>query len=1188
MQRRALLLTASLLLLVWVAYAAGSIADLQKKGFYMIGAEGNTTILYGADCNAEINAPNTVIVHHVLFTAVSETNGEPDVSCDSNAIYIANAVKTTIISAKCNPDTNALPTTVRCGGGCKIASAEPYEKNGWFIHLTTWGEPEQICLDGKCAAVGGGTEFNIPGHEGNNEITILCGAHMDTTTVVINPPSTKKEIKPKPVKTVAEEGNIPITPGKKVEVNAAVASVKKTRWINLGIIRVKLRRDTNAWLDGNVLILKNGQNRRLTLKVEPTDPTKKYYAERLSDGKRKAIPGRLPVAAKSEAKWKIFTQVPPIKKVGEHIVIEGKKPVTVDVNADSFQVAPTNVPGAPGKILAMFSFEKNVPAGGSVTVKIAVPGNGVELWKYDGKTWKTIPFKYKDGWAIYSVKDNGPLDQDPTAGQIVDDVAVGTNDLEINANVTPQVVDLGGKITISGTVEKNGVAVADNWANIRVDGARIGGPYDQNGPAHWWNLDWKYRREINISNPSGLPLTDYPVVIRDVNLVALYDEGKLRYDAGDIRFADINRNELNYWIAPVKTSSIVIPQASDDTDPTTADAVCDTNPQYHYLVTDTPPSGWYETNYDDENWLIGSAPFGNTGGQCTTDSNTILIRKWFTIPGDAYWVELNVAVTGTVTCYVNGHLVLNPGSATTATYWNYSVKIYRDELNSGDNLLACEITPNSGTVYFDADVNAIYGNRLLQDANIWVLVPYIPPAGTTIYMYYGNPSATSESNPHKVFVFYDDFEGETDLNTAQWSIGSAAYDVNDGVLTIQEGGISSIYIPVNMEGNYIVETRARLDSTSESSYGGTFPEVCSSSYTAGGNANGDATILYMVTSGSGTTTVKDWIGDGSTTSYNITSGESSGWSATVGQWYITAASIYGPLTSSTADIWVDGTVMKSHSGISWAKEMHYIRLGGFSSGTTYDIKDTSYDWVRVRKYVNPEPVATISSTEYENTVTDSSGHFAVTIPTPTTIGKHIVDIDVNDGTDYVNIEIPFYVRSKLRINWADTLPRVQNGYPLQITSSDTTITDVNGEIVDSTGTATPFTCTTSDYKTWTCDLNMHEFNIGKYTIEAFGYASGALTGFDAKITDVNSAKDMEFSTDRDVNEYSDVVIQPESIKLLGILAGFNYRRPITIDNSGGPAYSAVPVKVVVDTAALIAEGKMKSDCSDVRFTDSDG
>ncbi len=44
-----------------------------------------------------------------------------------------------------------------------------------------------------------------------------------------------------------------------------------------------------------------------------------------------------------------------------------------------------------------------------------------------------------------------------------------------------------------------------------------------------------------------------------------------------------------------------------------------------------------------------------------------------------------------------------------------------------------------------------------SEALIWVNVTKIKRGKTTIYMYFGNPNASSESNPYKVFNFYDNF-----------------------------------------------------------------------------------------------------------------------------------------------------------------------------------------------------------------------------------------------------------------------------------------------------------------------------------------------------------------------------------------------------------------------------------------------
>ena len=50
---------------------------------------------------------------------------------------------------------------------------------------------------------------------------------------------------------------------------------------------------------------------------------------------------------------------------------------------------------------------------------------------------------------------------------------------------------------------------------------------------------------------------------------------------------------------------------------------------------------------------------------------------------------------------------------------------------------------------------------------------------------------------------------------------------------------------------------------------------------------------------------------------------------------------------------------------------------------------------------------------------------------------------------------------------------------------------------------------------------------------------------------------------------------------------FNYRRAVTIDNSSNAStLTDYQVSITLDTASLIAAGKMQSDCDDIRFTDS--
>ncbi|MEM4584643.1 MAG: DUF2341 domain-containing protein [Ignisphaera sp.] len=54
------------------------------------------------------------------------------------------------------------------------------------------------------------------------------------------------------------------------------------------------------------------------------------------------------------------------------------------------------------------------------------------------------------------------------------------------------------------------------------------------------------------------------------------------------------------------------------------------------------------------------------------------------------------------------------------------------------------------------------------------------------------------------------------------------------------------------------------------------------------------------------------------------------------------------------------------------------------------------------------------------------------------------------------------------------------------------------------------------------------------------------------------------------------------------LSGWLYRIPITITERSGNTLTDYQVLVTLDTVSLISQGKMRNDCGDIRFTDSDG
>ncbi|RIB35321.1 MAG: hypothetical protein BXU00_02210 [Candidatus Nanoclepta minutus] len=142
------------------------------------------------------------------------------------------------------------------------------------------------------------------------------------------------------------------------------------------------------------------------------------------------------------------------------------------------------------------------------------------------------------------------------------------------------------------------------------------------------------------------------------------------------------------------------------------------------------------------------------------------------------------------------------------TNWKYRVPITIKE-NSGSSLTnyqvnitidtqslisAGKMRSDCGDIRFtDANGNPlsywIESNTCnTQNTKIWVKVPSIPANGqVTIYMYYGNPSATSLSDPKNVFYFYED-----------WESGS----VNNTIWTVTTTGTASVTNTQKYQGTY--------------------------------------------------------------------------------------------------------------------------------------------------------------------------------------------------------------------------------------------------------------------------------------------------------------------------------------------------------------------------------------------------
>ncbi|MFZ8804232.1 MAG: DUF2341 domain-containing protein, partial [Candidatus Calescibacterium sp.] len=497
---------------------------------------------------------------------------------------------------------------------------------------------------------------------------------------------------------------------------------------------------------------------------------------------------------------------------------------------------------------------------------------------------------------------------------------------------------------------------------------------------------WRYRRAItisNIGNPN--PLTDYQVLVtnpiyNETGLVASWHfnegSGTVAYDSSG------NNNNGTLYNGPTWVDGKFGKALSFD-------GVND----YVLSSRGIAPPSTFTANiwiyYTGDNGVVvdwlGQAGI-NTGYHASgieIVGGTVRIRYWSLpcvnlgsiTPNNWYMITL-VYDGSNLKGYINGEFRASTSGALTHPSTLYIALGATDTTHCGDGTYFGGIVDEFrfyNRALSDAEIQALYqakarldygdirftdsdGSTLLNywqeaDGRFWVKVPYIPANSTkTIYVYYGNPSATSLSNGDATFDFFDDFEG-TSLDTTKWVAYANSYSVSNSVLRVNIGGIErTSAFPFNIQDGYMVETKV-IHYTSAGGYGGVLPEVASSPFTASGNANANATILYMRQVGSAT--VYYWIGNGASASYNVANGASTGWTSSNNVWYITGISVRG----GEVKLWRDGTAIVTVTGITWYKNLKYVKLGSFHRNAAYDIQDTGYDWIRVRKYTSPEPTA---------------------------------------------------------------------------------------------------------------------------------------------------------------------------------------------------------------------------------------
>jgi len=283
--------------------------------------------------------------------------------------------------------------------------------------------------------------------------------------------------------------------------------------------------------------------------------------------------------------------------------------------------------------------------------------------------------------------------------------------------------------------------------------------------------------------------------------------------------------------------------------------------------------------------------------------------------------------------------VINPSSGAGT---NYQVKItvhYGSGTDSGSDVyLGGKCKTDFGDIRFTRSDKVTLIDYWMEDkvdgdyATFWVEVPDdLSSNSATIYIYYGNSSATTTSNGDNTFLFFDDFSG-TSIDTNKWTVVGGSYitwEIDNGALKSTvvspppgwgSAVLKSNYSPTS---NQLIHAKVKVGSGTNIAI--LYRWVDSNNFITGYLQS--VNELYMSEKYSGT-----WYEDYVTLAWSV------------GNWYDLEVMEASP-NNFVARVGTT-TVSKSVNSISG----YFALQGPFGSG--------EYGWfdnVYVRKYVSPEP-----------------------------------------------------------------------------------------------------------------------------------------------------------------------------------------------------------------------------------------
>ena len=417
---------------------------------------------------------------------------------------------------------------------------------------------------------------------------------------------------------------------------------------------------------------------------------------------------------------------------------------------------------------------------------------------------------------------------------------------------------------------------------------------------------------------------------------------------------------------------------------------------------------------------------------------------------------------------------------------------------------------------------------------IWVKIPLLKAnANTTIYMYYGNDNVWNESNPDDVFIFFDDFE-DLYQDPNKWTSNSYTTEELDptygvGVMRTQGGNnVEGSCSVSSISSNIIIDFWMRSESTNDFDSGLKVGNI----YFISDSGTGDPCIgdTYCYPSGSQNDTTFHH--------YRIT--------------LLDDSQIFDDLITGNS---VSATYIYS-PGVMCSE----------SDSDSVD-SDVFYDLIYVRKYASNMAFNQYNGSEKINNYVYYEN------------GSYMITLDMfSNAVNYTNItyfaEIPanttlkVYARtSQDKISWS-SWQLIQNGsYP-----------NLPGYMYLQFNVLFNTTDNKTSPKFYGINVSYERVKNSPYAWSQYYSISTPLKQYiDDSFDDFNN-----YTSKENISVgYDGTLYLSNRTWIYGL---WKYRLPINITNPNSQMLYDFQINFNLDTQTLISQGKMRSDCSDIRIT----